>query len=122
MMKTMKTDTTQVPLTERTDSWIGWHCMVAPRVLIWGAPGIGTTVLDRTYSPAEIEEVAGTRLAVEVESFDGWIVYVRWLALELFPEYERRNGKQHKNQARVAHIRRNIRPTDFLPQYGEVWL
>lgn len=116
------TDTTTVPIEQRSDSWLSWHCRVAPRVLIWGAPGIGMTVLDRTYTESEINEVAGLKLAVEVETIEGWVTYVRWLALVLYPEWERRKGRQHKNQDRVACIRCSIRANDFLPQFDEVWL
>ena len=107
-------------LTGRPDSWVGWHCMVAPRVLIWGAPGIGLEIVDRVYTPEEVAEVAGLRIAAEVETVEGWVGYVRWVDLNLYPEWERRRGRAHKNAPRVAWIRRNILPHHFIEEGGRV--
>lgn len=103
-----------VRLESRPDSWVGWHCAIAPRVLIWGAPGLGLTILDRVYTSAEVDEVAPLRIAVQCETVAGWIEYVRWVDMHLLPEWERRRGRAHKNAPRVKWIRRHVRPDDFL--------
>ena len=91
-------------LAEQKDTWIRYWCMVVPRVLVAGARGEldGAELDGRVYTEQEINEVVALCVTAQVEDLQLWARLVAWAIDELYPEYERRKGKQHKCQQRAV--------------------
>jgi len=91
-------------LAEQKDTWIRYWCMVVPRVLVAGARDEldGAELDGRTYDSDEIREVLHLCVTAQVEDLQLWARLVAWAIDELYPEYERRTGKEHKCQQRAV--------------------
>lgn len=106
----------------RPDSWVRYWCMMAPRILLNGAPGVGLHVHDRTYTEAEILEAAGLGVGAACEEIETWCAFRKWCDRHLFREYTRRarlNGwptQIHKCTFRVQAIWILVRREDFRMQ------
>jgi hypothetical protein len=91
-------------LTQRKDSWLRYWCNVIPRVLVCATRGEldGAELDGRVYKDSEIREVLPLCVTAQAEDLQLWSRLVAWAIDELYPEYERRKGKQHKCQQRAV--------------------
>ena len=56
----------------------------------------------KTYSPAELAQVADLRVTLEACCPHRWAALAQWALFHLFPAYERLAGERHACEARVS--------------------
>lgn len=93
-----------IDLTQQKDTWVRYWAHIVPRVLVAGARDEldGAELDGRTYDSDEIREVLALCVTAQVEDLQLWSRFVFWAIDELYPEYKRRTGKEHKCQQRAV--------------------
>ena len=91
-------------LTQMKDSWIRYWCHIIPRVLVAATRGEldGVEISGRVYTNKEVREVVYLCVTAQAEDLQLWSRLVAWACDELYPEYKRRTGKEHKCQQRAV--------------------
>ncbi len=91
-------------LTQKKDTWVRYWCNIIPRVLVAGARGEldGAELDGRVYTDKEIREVIALCVTAQAEDLQLWSRLVEWACDDLYPEYTRRTGKEHKCQQRAV--------------------
>ena len=103
-----------VPMELRSLRWLGWWGAHLPRILISASRGVlPRTVAGRTYTDQDLDYPMTMMVTAEAEELTRWLVLARWGLEHLYPEWFRRQGKDHTCLQRVIELGQLVNAEDW---------
>tara|TARA_R110001592_G_scaffold56998_3_gene173389 strand:+ start:1562 stop:2125 length:564 start_codon:yes stop_codon:yes gene_type:complete len=103
-----------VPIEVRSLRWLGWWGAFLPRILISASrDALPRTVAGRTYTDADLEYPVIMMVTAEAEELDQWLQLAQWALEHLYPEWFRRQGRDHTCLQRVIELGQMVRAEDW---------